>query len=65
MSLDRRGIVLLLAMSLGPCSLLLDTFEALKRRNTLDELNSFCFLIHQQPQCLPENLSEDPILKSD
>jgi len=51
-------------MSLGPYSLLLDTFEALKGRNTLDKLNSSCFLIHQQPQFLPENLLEDRVLKS-
>lgn len=62
MNLYRRGIMLLPAMSVRPYSLLLDTFEALKRRNTLDELNSSCF--HQQPQFLPENLSEDPTLKS-
>lgn len=63
MNLDRRGIMLLPDMSLGPYSLLLDTFEALKRRNTLGKLKRSYFPIHKEPQFLPENLSEDPILK--
>lgn len=48
MNLDRRRITLLPAMSPRPCS------EAVKSRNTLDELNSSCFLIHQHPQFLPK-----------
>lgn len=49
MNLDRKASHFFQPCLLDSIHLLPGYFEVLKRRNTLDELNSSFFFIHQQP----------------